>query len=93
MSKVWKVPVSFASSLPIQNLTKPETRRERLYSLYLKTGKSRYQRVSSMAYPVKTAARVFQDRLLSNPLQFSIRPIKEAESVAFDSIAAERLEF
>jgi len=48
----------------------------KLYSLYKKDSNGRWHRVSEQAYSEKLAYWVFTQRMLENPLNFSIRPIR-----------------
>ncbi len=51
----------------------------KLYSLFKKvsTGKGfKYERVSECSYSEKLACRVFMNRLSTDPLNYSIRPVE-----------------
>lgn len=68
-----KMPANFASSLPIN---KPLSYQPiKLYSLFKKDANG-WTRISDASYSETLAYRVFAQRLLVNPINQSIRPIK-----------------
>lgn len=75
MAKIWKVPSVETNSLPI--VSKPYIPNNQFFSLFKKSGKNVYTRVSEAAYSNgRIAGMVFRNAISADPLNYSIRPCK-----------------
>lgn len=75
MAKVWKVPNVEVCRLPIPQT--PYIPNNQFFSLYKKSGKNTYRRVSLNAYSSgRIAGKVWADVVGSDPMKYSIRICK-----------------
>lgn len=85
MAKVWKVPSQVrCNHLPIPKEVYVE---REFYTLHIKIGKT-WKRCRTNTYLASEACKVYGDKVLANPLMYSIRPanpqVSQANSVGYN---------